>query len=197
MKMKTKTNLLKVFLPTSLFLFYYNKNKNHSYSNCNQAKSIERRAICILNSEPNQTAKGLVKFWQKDFESKTTIEGEFTGLKHNAKHGFHIHVFGDLTQGCTTAGPHYNPFNKDHGGKDSEVRHVGDLGNVESDSNGNAKYKHDFDIMLMGMYSVIGRSCVLHENEDDLGLGNHNDSKTTGHSGARVACGVIGFTGLY
>jgi len=28
--------------------------------------------------------------------------------------------------------------------------------------------------------------------EDDLGLGGHDDSKTTGHAGGRVACGVIG-----
>ncbi len=27
---------------------------------------------------------------------------------------------------------------------------------------------------------------------DDLGKGNFPDSKTTGHAGARVACGVIG-----
>ena len=190
-----KANLLKSFIPSSLF-FYYQFKKN-LYSSCNNAKpSIERRAICILNSEPNQTAKGVVKFRQKDFESKTYVEGEFSGLKVNAKHGLHIHAFGDLTQGCTTAGPHYNPFNKDHGGRDGENRHVGDLGNVESDANGNAVFKHDLDIMLMGMYCVIGRSCVLHEGEDDLGLGNHNDSKTTGHSGARIACGIIGFTSL-
>jgi Cu-Zn family superoxide dismutase len=101
-----------------------------------------------------------------------------------------------LTDGCTTAGPHYNPFNKDHGGRDSDVRHVGDLGNVQSDDEGNAKYQHDVDLMLMGMYSVVGRSCVLHEGEDDLGKGGFSDSKTTGHSGSRVACGVIGVAAI-
>lgn len=181
--------------PTSMFLYYQSLKK--SYSSCNKApQNIERKAICVLNSEPNQTAKGVVRFTQKDFESKTNITGEFTGLKQNAKHGFHIHVFGDLSQGCTTAGPHYNPFEKTHGGRDGDNRHVGDLGNVESDSHGNATYNHDMDIMLMGMFSVIGRSCVLHENEDDLGLGNHTTSKTTGNSGGRVACGVIGLTTL-
>jgi len=44
---------------------------------------------------------------------------------------------------------------------------------------------------LTGEYSVIGRSCVCHADEDDLGRGGHSDSLTTGHAGARLACGVI------
>lgn len=45
---------------------------------------------------------------------------------------------------------------------------------------------------LFGEYSVVGRSVVVHAKEDDLGEGGHADSLTTGNSGARVACGVIG-----
>lgn len=33
---------------------------------------------------------------------------------------------------------------------------------------------------------------VAHDELDDLGKGGHSDSKTTGHAGGRVACGVIG-----
>ncbi len=51
-----------------------------------------------------------------------------------------------------------------------------------------------FDDLLLtgGLYSVIGRSVVVHSGVDDLGKGGHSDSLTTGHAGARVACGVIG-----
>ena len=50
-------------------------------------------------------------------------------------------------------------------------------------------------IKLSGETSVIGRSYVLHADEDDLGRGGFSDSKTTGHAGARIACGVIGLSG--
>lgn len=39
----------------------------------------------------------------------------------------------------------------------------------------------------------MGRSVVVHADPDDLGRGGFNDSKTTGHAGARLSCGVIGF----
>ena len=59
------------------------------------------------------------------------ISGTFSNLTPGL-HGFHIHEWGDLTQGCTTAGPHYNPMKVDHAGPNDEVRHFGDLGNVEA-----------------------------------------------------------------
>lgn len=47
------------------------------------------------------------------------ITGNFSGLKPHGKHGFHIHAFGNLEKGCVTAGPHFNPDGKTHGGPDS------------------------------------------------------------------------------
>ena len=39
---------------------------------------------------------------------------------------------------------------------------------------------------------LYGRSVIVHEDEDDYGRGPHEDSKTTGHSGARIGCAIIG-----
>ena len=65
-----------------------------------------------------------------------------------------------------------------------EIRHVGDLGNVEAGEDGTAKYfREDQQVTLFGAYSVLGRSCVLHADPDDLGLGGHELSKITGNAG--------------
>jgi len=106
-------------------------------------------------------------------------------------HGFHIHESGDLSKGCTSAGGHFNPYGNQHGGPDDEDRHVGDLGNIVS-KGGIATYERlDKVISLSGPLSIVNRSAIVHAGEDDLGRGKHDDSKTTGHSGARVACGVV------
>ena len=90
-------------------------------------------------------------------------------------------------------GPHFNPRNATHGGPDSSVRHVGDLGNVQTDSSGNAKGSiEDKYIKLIGPESVLGRMVVVHAGTDDLGQGGNEESLKTGNAGGRAACGVIG-----
>ena len=43
-----------------------------------------------------------------------------------------MHEFGNLIEGCKTAGAHYNPEGMEHGGPDDEIRHHGDMGNISS-----------------------------------------------------------------
>lgn len=113
------------------------------------------------------------------------------------KHGFHVHEFGDNTNGCTSAGPHFNPKKQVHGAPDSEIRHVGDLGNIEADANGVAKINiEDKQISLNGANNIVGRALVVHADIDDLGVGGHELSPSTGNAGARIGCGVIGLASV-
>ena len=153
-------------------------------------------AICIMNPDGDSGVKGLVKLVQPA-GGKVKIVAEISGLKPG-KHGFHIHQYGNLTEGCKTAGPHFNPHKLTHGGPASETRHVGDLGNVEAGEDGNAKFElEDHLVSLTGEFSVIGRSFVVHAGVDDLGQGGHELSPTTGNAGARLACGTIGLSGEF
>ena len=158
-----------------------------------EAGDTSLRAICILDARTAQKASGIVRFEQESAFSPTKIRGDFVGLTPGQKHGFHIHTWGDLSNGCLTAGPHLNPYGKTHGGPDDEERHVGDLGNVQGDGEGKGVYERtDYLVTIFGEHSIIGRSCVLHEKEDDLGRGGNAESLITGNAGARIACGVIG-----
>ncbi|XP_076294278.1 superoxide dismutase 1 [Lasioglossum baleicum] len=146
------------------------------------------KAVCVLQGD----AKGTLFFEQSDSSSPVKVTGSVSGLQKGL-HGFHIHEFGDNTNGCTSAGPHFNPLGKDHGGPQADVRHVGDLGNVEAGADGVAKVNiTDKLIQLQGEHSIIGRTLVVHADPDDLGKGGHELSKTTGNAGARLACGVVG-----
>lgn len=154
-----------------------------------EKQSKDLNAICILQGT---NVSGVVRF--RDNGEKTKIKFEIKGLKPG-KHGFHVHEFGDLSNGCVSAGAHFNPFNLKHGGPDKDIRHVGDLGNIIADSSGIAIGElEDSLIKLSGINSVIGRAMIVHEDEDDLGDGDSPLSSTTGNAGARLACGIIAHT---
>ena len=153
-------------------------------------------ALCIMRPDGGSGVKGVVKFIQPA-GGKTRVLAEITGLSPG-EHGFHVHQYGNLIKGCITAGPHFNPHGKDHGGPDSEERHIGDMGNVVAGEDGVAKIDYeDAQIELTGEYSIIGRAVVCHADPDDLGKGGFDDSLKTGHAGARLACGTIGLSGPF
>ncbi|KAJ2919605.1 hypothetical protein MD484_g783, partial [Candolleomyces efflorescens] len=148
------------------------------------------KAVVVLRG--TGTASGVVYFDQAGGRGPVKITGNLTGLDPSALRGFHVHAAGDTTNGCASAGPHFNPFNRTHGAPTSKTRHVGDLGNVQTDAGGVALLDfEDSVISLNGPTSIIGRAVVLHAGTDDLGLGMNADTLTTGNAGARSACGVI------
>ncbi|XP_055338038.1 uncharacterized protein LOC129588044 [Paramacrobiotus metropolitanus] len=150
------------------------------------------KGIATLNGA-NSTTRGTIVFTANTSTGVIQITGNITGLPPNSQHGFHIHQYGDLSNGCTSAGSHFNPFNQTHGAPTSQKRHVGDLGNVVADGNGMVNLNMtDSLIALAGPASIIGRAIVVHQLQDDLGAGGNNDSLTTGNAGGRMTCGVIG-----
>ncbi len=144
------------------------------------------KAVCLLKPMSKSQVKGTIWFTQTGH--KVVIKGEVIGLKEG-KHGFHIHEFGDLSDGKgMSTGGHFNPTNKKHGKPSDEERHVGDLGNIVADKDGKATINMtDMVISLHGPHSIVGRAVVIHEDEDDFG-------QPVGHAGNRLAAGVVGLT---
>eukprot|EP00612_Vaucheria_litorea_P001724 CAMPEP_0171455236 /NCGR_PEP_ID=MMETSP0945-20130129/2215_1 /TAXON_ID=109269 /ORGANISM="Vaucheria litorea, Strain CCMP2940" /LENGTH=151 /DNA_ID=CAMNT_0011980443 /DNA_START=94 /DNA_END=549 /DNA_ORIENTATION=- len=146
----------------------------------------ESQAVCTLIGADGP--KGVIGFAPTE-DGKVKVSGKISGLTPG-KHGFHIHQFGDTTNGCTSTGGHYNPNGKQHGAPTDENRHAGDLGNITADADGNAEV--DIVDAHIPISSILGRAVVVHDGEDDLGKGGHEQSLTTGNAGGRFCCGIIG-----
>ena len=105
------------------------------------------------------------------------MTGEIKGLTPGL-HGTHVHVKGDLTDGCASTGGHYNPFGVELFADGNAGLYIGNLGNIEANAEGVAVFDITYEnLPLSGDYSVLGRSIVIHGEKD---------------GGPRVACGVIG-----
>lgn len=141
------------------------------------------KAIARLEPKSGSQVTGTVTFTQVGDEVQ--VVADVQNLKPG-KHGFHIHEKGDCSApDAASAGGHFNPTHQHHGGPDTAERHAGDLGNIEADASGKAHLDWKGKLQLSGADSIIGRSVVVHEKEDDL------KTDPSGNSGARIACGVI------
>ena len=152
-------------------------------NNLSEAEETVKAIAQLEHTEGD--VQGAVKFKQKPGQP-TIIQGIIKGLKPG-KHGFHIHEFGDLSDGCASAGGHYNPEGVDHGSL--EKGHVGDLGNIIADKSGTSRFQIKAE--RVDLSDVVGRAIVVHADEDDLGKGGDEESLKTGNAGDRLGCGVI------
>ena len=162
-------------------------------------------AIAIFDS---LKVKGTVKFHQCEKQNETIITFDLYGMIPNKIRACHIHEYGDESQGCTSLGSHWNPYGSNHGyiclsmGKNKPNKcspyqsHAGDLlNNISINRKGSFSYSYtDPRVQLRGDISdsIIGRSVVIHDGIDDLGLGGNPESLKTGNAGGRMACAIIG-----
>lgn len=107
------------------------------------------------------------------------------------QHAIHFHQ----TAKCEgpsfeTAGEHFNPGNKQHGMKNPNGPHAGDMNNFTVKRNGTAKVTLNDAMVNMGdgpnsLIANGGTSLIVHEKADDM------KTDPSGESGGRIACGTI------
>jgi len=170
-----------IFIIIFIYIYYYYYNMT--------TKNIKAIAVFTDN------IKGTVNFTEVG-NKKIKIDVFISGLKPDSLHAIHVHEAGDLSDKCTSMCAHFNPYKMNHGCPGMKIRHVGDLGNLKTNTKGEAKYTfYDDVIKLRGSKTnIIGRGLIIHEDPDDCGKGDNKDSLITGNAGKRIACAVIGYS---
>jgi Cu-Zn family superoxide dismutase len=142
------------------------------------------KALAQLIPTKGSSVKGTISFTKA--ARGLHVHAEISGLTPG-KHGFHVHEYGVWSENGMSTGGHFNPAKEPHAGPESKKRHVGDLGNITANANGNATLDLDDAYMSFhGAHSILGRGLVVHEKADDL------KSQPAGDAGKRLAVGIIG-----
>jgi len=155
----------------------------------------EKRAVCLLRGKEKNGIYGIIVIAQPNSEARCRFHGKIYNLPPG-EHGFQIRTFGDLSRGIKSAGGLYNPHGKTHGSPDSLKRSVGSLGNIITTDDGTEQTEtivhfSDWQVVLSGKESVIGRSITVHEQADDFGHGRTEMSRIDGNVGDILCSGVI------
>ncbi|EWZ79546.1 Cu/Zn superoxide dismutase [Fusarium oxysporum f. sp. lycopersici MN25] len=167
---------------------------SHNHSSVQMTKIALWLAVATVRGV--STVFGTITFEQFDESSPTNISWNICGNHANSLRAFYIHEFGDKINGCISAGPHFNPFGSTHGSPSHHERHVGDLGNSQTDSSGTSiGTMTDHLVKLIGQRALSEyTTIVIHSGTDDLGQRPDKESRVTGNAGGRPACGVVGIS---
>lgn len=105
-------------------------------------------------------------------------------------YGIHLHAVGKCDgPDFTSAGPHWNPAQKQHGFDNSMGTHAGDIRNLVVNAQGigstelqlvGAQFEG-----LTGLFDADGIALIIHEKADDY------KTDPSGNSGKRLICGVF------
>lgn len=164
-----------------------NTNRNDNRNNDRNDNRKEYRVD--MRSVSNSNVKGTVVFTENN--GKVKMRGNFTGLNPDKKHAIHLHEKADCSaQDGSSAGDHWNPTNENHGKwEDSDGYHQGDIGNLNTDKNGNATITFETEEWCIGcndnQKNILGKGIIVHTDQDDF------KTQPTGNAGGRIACGEI------
>lgn len=109
------------------------------------------------------------------------------------EHAIHFHQVAKCDPpDFKSAGPHFNPSNKQHGLKNDQGSHEGDMDNIKVKKDGTYKGTISNDRVGLGNAGVTnslfangGTALVIHAQADD------QKTDPSGNSGDRIACGIV------
>lgn len=157
--------------------------------------------LLLSSCQSSNSAVGDVDLYNIDGDlvGIATLTEQSEGVTINLKaeglspgfHGVHVHEF-PICEGPSfkSAGNHWNPEGKEHGLLHPEGSHLGDLPNIEVDSDGSV----DAELLVNGATLLEGKKSLLNEKGTSLIITEAEDdgmSQPSGDSGARIVCGEI------
>lgn len=102
------------------------------------------------------------------------------------EHGIHVHAVGKCEgPAFASAGGHLNPTGKQHGLKNPQGPHQGDLPQLVATADGSAHLTFPVHSDASALFDADGAAFVVHAGPDDM------MSDPAGNSGGRVLCGVF------
>lgn len=153
----------------------------------NNNRDNEARATATLASASGSNVTGTATFTQTNGNVRLVLEVK--NLTPGGTHAVHLHENGDCSaEDASSAGPHWNPTQEDHGKRGEGEFHSGDIANLEVDNDGNGSIEMEVDDWTIGgseETNILNKAVIIHADPDDF------TSQPSGNAGARVACGVI------
>lgn len=102
----------------------------------------------LASDNAESSMSGEISFKQWDLNAPVLVSFNISGLPAG-KHSVYIHSFGDLSEGCKSAGPHFR----------SAI-----IGNIETKDGEDFEATYEIlGLNLFGFSGILGRSVVIHE----------------------------------
>jgi len=153
-----------------------------------QSKPVKKEVVELKNAQDHSVGTATVKPSGKGVEVKLDVKDLPPG-----DHALHFHQNAKCDPpDFKSAGPHFNPDQKEHGFLNPKGHHNGDMANFTVKPNGTAKATvKDADVVLgtgsepNSLFANGGTALMIHAKADDM------KTDPAGNAGDRIACGVI------